>query len=166
MKICSECNNFLISISLFVNKTQNIDGMYQELQQKEESDQLTDESINDIRTYFGLNTIDKGDEVFEISTINEDIEIDKNMQIIQRYCPASEDESDFRTEGSMQDEDEYEEIHNEGDQEILYEEVDAIEEIDEYTDKMELELSSQPADVIIGEKTSVLTKTADEEKYQ
>lgn len=143
--------------------------MYQELQQKEESDQLTDESINDIRTYFGLNTtLDKGDQIFEISTINEDIEIDKDMQIIQRYCPASEDECDFRTEGSMQDEDEYEEIHIEGDEEVLYEEVDAIEEIDvdEYSDKMDLELSSQTTDLTTAGKTSVLKKTADEEKYQ
>ena len=55
--------------------------MYQELQQKEESDLLTDESINDIRTYFGLNTtIDKGDDVFEISEVHEEMENDKNLR--------------------------------------------------------------------------------------
>lgn len=146
--------------------------MYQELQQKEESDQLTDDTINDIRTYFGLSTtIDKGDDIFEISTINEENIMehdDKDMQIIQRYCPVSEDESDFRIEGSMQDEDEYEEVHIEGDEEVLYEEVDAIEEIfvDEYSEKIETELDSQPADVPAGDKISTLTKTADEEKYQ
>ena len=146
--------------------------MYQELQQKEEADQLTDDTINDIRTYFGLSTtIDKGDDIFEISTINEENMMehdDKDMQIIQRYCPVSEDESDFRIEGSMQDDDEYAEIHIEGDEEVLYEEVDAIEEIDvdEYSEKIETELDSQPADVPTGDKISTLTKTADEEKYQ
>lgn len=143
--------------------------MYQELQQKEESDQLTDESINDIRSYFGLNTtIDKGNDVYEISPVDVDIENDKEMQIIERYGPASEDDSDFRIEYSIQDEDEYEEIHIEGDEEILYEEIDAIEEIDveDFADKMELEVNSQSADVQSEEKTYVLSKTADEEKYQ
>lgn len=142
--------------------------MYQELQEKEETDQLTDDTINDIRSYFGLNTTyGKGDDVFEISTINEENLMDhvKDVQIVQRY---DEDDSDIRIEGSMQDEDEYEEIHIEGDEEVLYEEVDAIEEIDvdEYSDKMESELDSQPIDVSAVDKLSVLTKTADEEKYQ
>lgn len=144
--------------------------MYQELQQKEESDQLTDETINDIRTYFGLQTtVDKGDDVFEISPIHEVMEHVKDIQMSSPYRPGSEDDSDFRIEeSSMQDEDEYDEIHIEGDGDVLYEEVDAIEEIDvdDYTDKIELELDSQPADVPTGDKTSVLTKTVDEEKYQ
>lgn len=145
--------------------------MYQELQQKEESDQLTDETINDIRTYFGLQTtVEKEDDVFEVSPIHEVMEIDnKNIQMSPPYDPGSEDDSDFRIEeSSMQDEDEYEEVHIEGDGDILYEEVDAIEEIDvdEYTDKIVSELDSQPADVPTGDKVSVLTKTADEEKYQ